>query len=67
MSVVSDWFERRLRRRLREWCRGPGPGIVLGAPPVAAWLSRLPIEQQTAVREAVPVILEYLADKWFGG
>jgi len=70
MSWLSGVFSGGIdgfKERMREWCRGSGAGIVLAAPPITAWLSTLPIEQQTAVREAVPRILEYLADKWFGG
>ncbi len=65
--MFSRWFERRFKVRLRNWCRGPGASIILAAPPITAWLSTLSIEQQAAVREAVPRVLEYLTDIWLGG
>ena len=68
MSVLSEWFEKRFRRKALEWLLRPETcAAILAAPAIATWLEAQPPAVASAVREAVPRILLAIADKWFGG
>jgi len=71
MSWLSKMFSGAVddfKRRMREWCRTPAAvTAVLAYPPLAEKLAALPPEAQAEVRAAVPLVLEAMADKWFGG
>ena len=71
MKWLTSWLERALRRfkeRLRDWCRSPATvQEILLYPPLAVWLADQPPEARMAVTEALPKVLDYMADKWFGG
>ncbi|HUU55654.1 MAG TPA: hypothetical protein VMY87_12110 [Armatimonadota bacterium] len=71
MSVVSKWLNRSLERfksRMRDQCRSPETvAAILAYPPLATWLGRQSLEVRPRVAAAIPLILEFMADKWFGG
>lgn len=68
MSMLSEWYEKRFRRKAMEWLVKPETAAtILATPAVAKWLLSQPPLVVSAVQEAVPQILAALADKWFGG
>jgi len=71
MSMLSKLFAGQLnkwKRQAREWCRNPASvSLILAYPAVAAWMHKQEPLVQSKVRQAVPLILEAMADKWFGG
>ena len=68
MSMLSEWYEKRFRRKAAEWLLKPETAAaILTAPVLARWLEAQPPTVGSAVREALPQLLAAIADKWFGG
>ena len=67
MSILSNYYEKRLKAKLRDWLRGRGVEEVLSHPAFVAWLAGLSPEAQAAARTAVARVFDLIADKWFGG
>jgi len=68
MSMLSEWYEKRFRRKAAERLLKPETAAgILAAPAVARWLEAQPPAVASAVKEALPQILAAIADKWFGG
>jgi len=68
MSLLSEWIEKRFRRRAREWLLDAATSqAILAAPAVQEWLATQSARSRAAVIEALPRILAAIADNWFGG
>ena len=67
MSTLSEWFEKRFKKRLREWLVRDGVAYVMGIAVFTAWLETQPKTVQAAAPEVLRRGFEFVADKWLGG
>ena len=71
MSWLTKFFTGAVddfKRRAREWCRNPAAtNVIVAYPPLQLWMSQQPEDVQAKVKVAIPLVLEAIADKWFGG
>ena len=65
MSMLSKWYEKRFKRKVRAWLVAEGVGYVMGIALFRAWLDKQPQEVRDAAPELLRRAFSFIADKWF--
>ena len=64
MSRLSEYYEKRLKKKMVTWLTESGADYVMGIALFAAWLKSQPEEVQIAAPEVLRRAFEFIADKW---
>ena len=67
MSWLSEWYEKRFKRRLREWLVSDAVAYIMRVALFSGWLKTQPAEVQLAAPDVLQKAFELVADKWLGG